>query len=50
MGQQMNVNLDVSTRSMKMMSPSQLLPLANLTEEGVPNPEWREELEEMLSA
>jgi len=35
MGQQMNVNLDVATRSMALMSPSRLLPMANLTGEGV---------------
>lgn len=35
MGQQMNVNLDVATRSLGMMSPSKLLPMANLTGEGV---------------
>ncbi len=37
MGQQMNVNLDLSTRSMKMMSPSRLMPVANLTRDGVTN-------------
>lgn len=37
MGQQMNVNLDVATRSLGMMSPSRLLPMANLTGEGVRN-------------
>jgi len=35
MGQQMNVNLDVATRTMEMISPSRLLPMANLTSEGV---------------
>lgn len=35
MGQQMNVNLDVATRTMALMSPSRLLPMANLTGEGV---------------
>jgi hypothetical protein len=35
MGQQMNVNLDVATRAMEMMSPSRLLPMANITGEGV---------------
>jgi len=37
MGQQMNVNLDLSTKSMEMMSASRLLPVASLTEEGVKN-------------
>lgn len=37
MGQQMNVNLDVASRTLEMMSPSQLLPMANLTSEGVRN-------------
>ncbi len=36
-GQQMNVNLDLTTRSMAMMSPSQLLPVANLTGAEVKN-------------
>ncbi|MGC1449330.1 MAG: hypothetical protein WA830_04755 [Candidatus Sulfotelmatobacter sp.] len=35
MGQQMNVNLDAATRSMALMSPSRLLPMVNLTGEGV---------------
>ena len=35
MGQQMNVNLDTATRSLKLMSPSRLLPIANRTGEGV---------------
>jgi hypothetical protein len=35
MGQQMNVNLDVATRTMELMSPSRLLPMANLTGEGM---------------
>ena len=35
MGQQMNVNLDTATRSMALMSPSRLLPMVNLTGEGV---------------
>jgi len=35
MGQQMNVNLDVATRTMEMISPSRLLPMANRTGEGV---------------
>lgn len=37
MGQQMNVNLDVATRTLGMMSPSRLLPMANLTGDGVRN-------------
>lgn len=37
MSQQMNVNLDLSAKSMKMMSPARLVPVANLTEEGVKN-------------
>ncbi|MFZ1918132.1 MAG: hypothetical protein WAU58_11200 [Terriglobales bacterium] len=37
MGQQMNVNLDVASRTLDMMSPSRLLPMANLTSEGVRN-------------
>lgn len=37
MGQQMNVNLDVATRTLKLASPSRLLPMANLTGEGVRN-------------
>ena len=35
MGQQMNVNLDVATRAIEMISPAHLLPMANLTSEGV---------------
>jgi len=35
MGQQMNVNLDATTRAMEMMAPSRLAPMANLTGEGV---------------
>jgi hypothetical protein len=35
MGQQMNVNLDATTRTLELMSPSRLLPMANLTGEGV---------------
>lgn len=31
MGQQMNVNLDVATQSIQMMSPTRLMPMANLT-------------------
>ena len=37
MGQQMNVNLDLTTRSMDLMSASRLLPMASLTGEGVKN-------------
>ncbi|MFZ0864277.1 MAG: hypothetical protein ABR881_08350 [Candidatus Sulfotelmatobacter sp.] len=37
MGQQMNVNLDAATRTMGLMSPSQLLPMASRTGEGVKN-------------
>jgi hypothetical protein len=37
MSQQMNVNLDLSTKSLAMMSPARLVPTANLTEEGVKN-------------
>jgi hypothetical protein len=35
MGQQMNVNLDVAGRSLQMMAPSRLMPMANFTSEGV---------------
>ena len=35
MGQQMNVNLDATTRAMEMMSPYRLVPVANRTGEGV---------------
>ena len=35
LGQQMNVNLDATTRAMEMMSPSQLSPVATVTKEGV---------------
>ena len=35
MGQQMNVNLDAATRTMGLMSPSQLMPIANRTSERV---------------
>lgn len=35
MGQQMNVNLDATTRTLELMSPSRLVPMANLTGEGV---------------
>jgi hypothetical protein len=37
MGQQMNVNLDAATRTMEVMSPSRLLPMARRTGEGVKN-------------
>lgn len=37
MGQQMNVNLDAAARSLKLMSPARLLPMANLTGDGVKN-------------
>jgi hypothetical protein len=37
MGQQMNVNLDVATRALELASPARLLPMANLTGEGVKN-------------
>ena len=35
MGQQMKVNLDATTEVMELVSPSQMLPMANLTGEGV---------------
>ncbi len=35
MGQQMNVNLKAATKTFEMLSPSRLLPMANLTGEGV---------------
>jgi hypothetical protein len=35
MSQQMNVNLDLSAKSLEMVSPARLVPTANLTEEGV---------------
>ena len=35
MSQQVSVNLDVSTKSLAMMSPARLVPTATLTEEGV---------------
>lgn len=35
MGQQMNVNLDSASRTLKLVSPSQLLPMATFTGEGV---------------
>jgi hypothetical protein len=37
MGQQMNVNLDAATRTIALMSPSQLLPMATRTGEGIKN-------------
>jgi hypothetical protein len=37
MGQQMNINLDATTRALELMSPSRLVPMANLTGEGVRN-------------
>jgi uncharacterized membrane protein YqiK len=37
MGQQMNVTLDATTRTLELMSPSRLVPVANLTGEGVRN-------------
>ncbi len=37
MGQQMNVNLDTATRALGLVSPSQLLPIANRTGESVKN-------------
>jgi len=37
MGQQMNVNLDATTRTLELMSPSRLVPVANITGEGVRN-------------
>jgi len=35
MGQQMNVNLEATTRAMKIMSPARLVPMATRTGEGV---------------
>lgn len=35
LGQQMNVNLDATTRAMEMMSPARLVPVASLTRENV---------------
>lgn len=35
MGQQMNVNLKAATRAMELVSPAKLLPMANITGEGV---------------
>ncbi len=37
MGQQMNVNLDATTHTLELMSPSRLVPVASLTGEGVRN-------------
>ena len=37
MGQQMNVNLDAATRTMGLVSPSQFLPIATRTGQGVKN-------------
>jgi len=37
MGQQMNVNLDTASRTIGLVSPSQLLPIAKRTGEGVKN-------------
>jgi hypothetical protein len=37
MGHQMNVNLDATTRAFGLVSPSQFMPMANLTGEGVKN-------------
>lgn len=37
MGQQMNVNLDAATRTVGLVSPSQLLPIATRTGQGVKN-------------
>lgn len=37
MGQQINVNLDAATRTMELMSPTRLTPVAKLTSEGVKN-------------
>ena len=37
MGQQMNVNLDVASRTLGMVSPSRLVPMATYTTEGVKN-------------
>jgi hypothetical protein len=37
MGQQMNVNLDAATRTMELMSPAQLLPMATRAGEGMKN-------------
>ncbi len=34
-GQQMNVNLKVATRTLELMNPARLLPMANLTGEGI---------------
>lgn len=37
MGQQMNVNLDATTRALEMVSPSRLIPVASVTRDGVRN-------------
>src|SRR6266536_2594243 len=37
MGQQMNVNLDAATRTMELMSPSQLFPMATRAGQGMKN-------------
>ena len=37
MSQQMNVNLDLSAKSLGMVSPARLVPTANLTEDGIKN-------------
>ncbi len=36
-GQQMNVNLQAATKTMEMLSPARLMPMANVTSEGVRN-------------
>lgn len=36
-GQQMNVNIDATTRAMEMIAPSRLVPVASITTEGVRN-------------
>ena len=36
-GQQMNVNLKAATKTIEMLAPTRLLPMANLTSEGVKN-------------
>jgi hypothetical protein len=37
LGQQLNVNVDAATRTMEMMSPSRLVPVANVTTEDLRN-------------
>jgi len=37
LGQQMNVNLDATTRAVEMMSPARLVPVASVTSEGLRN-------------